>query len=734
MEKLPAHPTATAGRPPRQPRRTLIAGLVLLVFMLLVWFQAPGVRLPTFFQRLVGLANALVAMLVVVFAIREYAKRYNRLPLPWFGRISTSRVAGMATFLAVCLWWLSPWAPLPADRGEPDLSRLLEQPLSMPLLSLDDAELATINPPAPSRAAREAAADVTATDPFHRALVAMANRHFDAAAALLDQATPSAAADRESLDLALAQLDCYAARYSSASRRFGELLRLRPRFYDYLAQGALAAALVGDYAEADQRAQQLFEQARALGRESPRLIQAVNLLAAVRILEGRFAEARQIMQDTQAARDRAARSGDRSGYNSPPLAADVNNAAVVSLLYPLTDDTSPADALAWAKRLWTDATGRRGLPRELADLHASLEWHNLGMVALRQSRFDHAEQLLNEARSLREQAGGERDNPRLGITLSALAEVSRIKADYAAAEKLLTRAAELLASLSATDPNRLPPEATRARLEADLGEYSSAERDFLHLIHAAESSLAPRHPYVAANMLQLAELFLQTERPADALKLADEAAAMLKTAQIAPPQPPGDAGRAAAAQTRGLPPIEAAQAARIAGLAAVRLGDRDLAQRKLDEAAQILAESGTPKSDETPSAALESADMAAARAELATVLETYSSAQTDYREALRLLDLTFGAAAKQHPLRADYLAGLARLYVRQKNAAAAVAPLEESLAIREAALPAGHPATRAALKQLADLKDQLGDAAAARKLRDRAENLSKVGRPTEKSP
>src|ERR1700676_4478017 len=147
MEKLPAHPTAAAGRTPRQPRRTLIAGLVLLVFMLLVWCQAPGVPLPTFFQHLVGLANALLAMLVVVFAIREYAKRYNRLPLPWFGRISTSRVAGVATFLAVCGWWLSPWAPLPADRGEPDLWRLLEQPLSMPLLSLDDAELATINPP-----------------------------------------------------------------------------------------------------------------------------------------------------------------------------------------------------------------------------------------------------------------------------------------------------------------------------------------------------------------------------------------------------------------------------------------------------------------------------------------------------------------------------------------------------------------------------------------------------------
>ena len=111
------------------------------------------------------------------------------------------------------------------------------------------------------------------------------------------------------------------------------------------------------------------------------------------------------------------------------------------------------------------------------------------------------------------------------------------------------------------------------------------------------------------------------------------------------------------------------------------------------------------------------------------MLETYSSAQADYREALRLIDQAFGASAKHHPLRADYLAGLAQLYVRQKNAAAAVAPLEEALAIREAALPAGHPATLAALKQLADLQEKLGDAAAARTLRDRAAKLPQAVAP-----
>ena len=688
--------------------------------MLMVWFQAPGLRLPVFFQRLVGLANALLAMLVVVFAIREYGKRWNRLPLPLLGRISTSRVAGAAMFLAVCAWWLSPWAPLPADRGEPDLWRLLQQNLNMPLLSLDDAELATIVPPAPSLAARDSAAAVTATDPFHRALVAIALGQFDDAARLLDLAAPSALADRETLDLARAQLDCYAGRYASASRRYGELLHGRPRFYDYLVQGTLAAALAGEHADADQRAEQLLEQARTLGRESPRLLQAVNLLAAVRVLEGRFADARQLMQETQPARVRAARGGDWSGYHAPPVAADVNNAAVVAVLAPQADDPNPAESLAWAKRLWSERAERHGQPREQLDLDEALEWHNLGLVALRQSRFDHAAELLDQARRLRERLGGVRDNPSLAATLAALAEVSRINANYAAADKLLSRAAALVGNLPATDPNRLPAAASRARLEADLGDATAAERDFQALIRAAENSLAPRHPYVALGMLQLAELELQIGRPGDVLKLTDEAAAILK------PQPSAEKPlkqrpeRSGSAASRSLPPVEAAQAARIAGLAVIRLGDRDLAQRKLDEAAQILGATAAEQPDEIPAAVLESAALAAARAELATLLEIYSSAQSDYQEALRLIDMAFGERVKQHPLRAEYLVGTGRLAIHQHQAAAAVAPLEEALAIQTAALPAGHPATLTTRKLLAEVKQQLGDDAAARKLREQA--------------
>ena len=227
--------TGSSGRPARQPTQTLFVGLLLLVFMCMVWSLLAGIRLPTFFQRLFGLVNALLAMLVVMFAIREYGKRYNRLPLPWFGRVSTSRIAGGLTFLAVFGWWLSPWAPIPAGPAEPDLLRLLEQGLDVPQLCLVDENLASVDPPTPSAAAREAAALVVASaDPFRQALVAIARGRYVDAETLLDRVEHAGGASARDIQLIRALLDCYAGRYDAASRRYGELLRQQPMYEDFL--------------------------------------------------------------------------------------------------------------------------------------------------------------------------------------------------------------------------------------------------------------------------------------------------------------------------------------------------------------------------------------------------------------------------------------------------------------------------------------------------------------------
>ncbi len=458
---------------------------------------------------------------------------------------------------------------------------------------------------------------------------------------------------------------------------------------------------------------------KCASRESIRLHQAVNLLVSLRVLQGKFAEARQIAEQTAASRQRAAKSGEWEAFYDPQLAADANNAAVLQVLDPRAgsspalalDVASPGSAtvgLVQARRLWTDWNLRQGQSREQPDLRLALVIHNLGMVALDKSRFDQAAELFSEERTLREQVAAGRNDPGLGINLNALAEIARIEAKYADAEKLLAQAAERLATLPAADPIRLAAAATHAALDADLGRSATAEREFKEAVHQAQQSLARAHPFVAVVELRLAEIELHTANLSEAQALANDARSILGENEL------------------GHQPAMA-RALRIAGLAALRQGNRDLAQRDLEQAARLLGSSTEPSeklpSDGLPPAALESAALAAAQGELAVVLETYSAADTDYECALKLVDEMFGDRAAQHPLRADYLVGLARLRVRQGNLSDAVTQLEAAVSIRERALPVGNPDTIAAVEELAKVLEKAGRSADSARRRAEAEQL-----------
>jgi hypothetical protein len=99
-------------------QRTILCLGLLVSFFVVVYFVLPppggGFRaaLPLFFQRLVGVVNALLSMVTVMFAVREYGRGYNRLRLPAIGSVRTSIVLGAVVFLAVLTWWFSPWAPI----------------------------------------------------------------------------------------------------------------------------------------------------------------------------------------------------------------------------------------------------------------------------------------------------------------------------------------------------------------------------------------------------------------------------------------------------------------------------------------------------------------------------------------------------------------------------------------------------------------------------------------------
>ena len=93
------------------PQATFMSLVVLAVFYLVVFFAAPQ-ELPYFMQRLVGLSNALLAMLVVLFADAELGlfrtSRSKR-------SILSAPLVASIVFIVIFLWWCSAWAPLKVD-------------------------------------------------------------------------------------------------------------------------------------------------------------------------------------------------------------------------------------------------------------------------------------------------------------------------------------------------------------------------------------------------------------------------------------------------------------------------------------------------------------------------------------------------------------------------------------------------------------------------------------------
>lgn len=696
---------SAAARPPRQPRRTLIAGLLWITFMLFVWFQAPGVRLPTFFQRLVGVAHALLSMLVVMFAIREYGKRFNRISLPGLGRIHTSRIAGGLVFLAVIAWWFSSWAPIPAGQPEPDLWGMLEQSLDAPLLQVVDTNLATLLPPVPSAEARQAAKGFAANaDPLRNALVAIASSKFDDAAALLENVPAHSGADLAAQ--ARAQLDVYRGNYAAASRRYAAMLKIEPRREDFLAHGALCAALAGDYSTAGAWATQLLEQAQARGRASTRSVEAANLLSAVHLLAGDYADAQRTAKKLSTGHGgRTLLPHDSSDAARAQDAAAANNAAAIRLLTGsgTSGTQSPSSGFASAKEIWLAR-------RTAADPCVAVARSNIAMAALEEERYDQADMLLAESIAAWRQFAHPPARISLAINLNASARLDRTEGRFDRAESPAHEAANLFANgsparISTADPSLFASQCMIAQLAADRGRYDHAIASLQQVIHDAElghRGLLPRHPYVAILKLRLAGVFVRAGRNADAESTAGEALAILDRAGL-------KASRSAA---DGL---------RISGLTALRLGDRAEAARQFDRAMKILRPTDEAHPMQQPSLAL--AQLFAAEGELAGDLQNYADAAGDYHQALSQLADLFENQAANHPLRAEYLHALAMLSVRQDKPAKAKPLLEESLAIDRRALGPNHPSTIAAMNDLASILEKTGSKEAAEKLRAEAKQL-----------
>jgi len=88
-----------------------MASAVLVAFFVVVLFLAPR-ELPWLFQRFVALTNALLVLLVVLFAFEPYYRRMRVGTADRWRKVLLIRALAIAGFLVTLAWWLSPAAPI----------------------------------------------------------------------------------------------------------------------------------------------------------------------------------------------------------------------------------------------------------------------------------------------------------------------------------------------------------------------------------------------------------------------------------------------------------------------------------------------------------------------------------------------------------------------------------------------------------------------------------------------
>src|SRR4051812_40159873 len=82
---------------PRRPVGTLQIALFLVIYTVVVLFAVPP-ELPWLLQRMAGVVHATLAGLLVTFALREFAGRYNVMRFAPLGRFRLSWIAGLIVF------------------------------------------------------------------------------------------------------------------------------------------------------------------------------------------------------------------------------------------------------------------------------------------------------------------------------------------------------------------------------------------------------------------------------------------------------------------------------------------------------------------------------------------------------------------------------------------------------------------------------------------------------------
>jgi CHAT domain-containing protein/Tfp pilus assembly protein PilF len=302
-------------------------------------------------------------------------------------------------------------------------------------------------------------------------------------------------------------------------------------------------------------------------------------------------------------------------------------------------------------------------------------------------KYDEAIEPCQRALAIHEKALGS-EHPAVAISLNNLAEVHRVRGDYAKAELLYRRALAIdekalgIESLDvASDLNGL------AELYRAKGEYAKAEPLYQRALAIREKAHGGEHPEVATVLNNLALLYYSKGDYLRAEPFYQRALAINEKAL-------GGEHRLVATVLNNLAELYKAKGEYVKA--------EPLLQRAL-----IIDEKAL--GGEHPDVASDLNNLAG----VYLAKDEYAKAEPLYQRALAIYEKTLGG---EHPLVANSLNNLATVYYGKGDHAKAEALYQRSLTIREKSFGSEHPEVATVLNNLASLYKSNGDYAKAESL------------------
>ena len=694
----------------KTPLGTWVFGSLLFLFFVGVFLFSPE-KLPDYKQRMLAIACALLSGLLAFFLTGTIGLEIKWIK-PRFGDIGVKATGGIAVFVLVLVWWMSPLAPVGVEevkkqvediKGDTAQTLKIVQSLEEEFrkqLGTKDTQIVFLQGQLqqlqkveePSSKARQLAAQIpTDADPYALALKAIAENRFDDARKFLKEAQETKVIELSRIYEASGQTEAFAGHYADALDWYQKALALRPDDPALMNETAVAFFNAAKYAEAEplcKRSLAIYE--KALGPEHPMWLKASTTW---RRSTPRRANTRRPSLSTSA----PLRSMKRRSGRSTPMWLRASTTWRRSTA-PRANTRRPSRSTSAPLQSVKRRSGR-STPMWLTSLN------NLALLYYAQGKYAEAEPLYQRSLAIWEKALGP-EHPDVATSLNNLAALYRAQGKYAEAEPLYQRA---LAIREKTLGPEHPDVATSLNNLAELyytqGKYAEAEPLYQRSLAIWEKALGPEHPDVAH----------EPQQPGGALPRPGQ----IRGGRAALPAVPCDLGKGARAgaprcghepQQPGGALLRPGQIRR--GRAALPALPLRSGKRRSGRSTPMWPRASTTwRSSTTPRAntrkpsrsykrslairekALgpEHPDVAQSLNNLAELYRAqgkYAEAEPLYKRSLAIREKTLGP---EHPDIAKSLSNLAALYYTQGKYAEGEPLLERSLGILEKALGPEHP-------------------------------------------